>query len=216
MTLAFVGDRLWLDFVNTDSATIGATLRSGRRAPRTDVLEAFMPFLQWLQAAGALDGERATAIQRRAEQQPVGAAAVLADARRLRAALRGLAERGSAVPGDRMRDAAVAEINRVLGRSTGTRRLDLRGDGRFTRNFAPVGDAFAALVIPVAESAADSFVTGELPRVRRCADSRCGRVFYDGTKNRRRRWCEMSICGNRAKAARHRARRRSRASSPGE
>jgi len=152
MTLAFVGDRLWPDFVNTDSAMIGATLRSGRRAPRTDVLEAFMPFLQWLQAAGALDGERATAIQRRAEQQPVGAAAVLADARRLRAALRGLAERGSAVPGDRMRDAAVAEINRVLGRSTGTRRGDLRGGGRFARGGAPVGAACAAGVLSLIHS----------------------------------------------------------------
>ena len=73
-----------------------------------------------MQTAGALDGERVTAILRRAEQQPVGAAAVLAEARRLRAALRGLAERGGAAVGDRTRDEAVAEINRVLGRSTGT------------------------------------------------------------------------------------------------
>jgi len=29
-------------------------------------------------------------------------------------------------------------------------------------------------------------------------------VFFDGTKNGRRRWCDMSSCGNRAKAARHR------------
>jgi predicted RNA-binding Zn ribbon-like protein len=31
-------------------------------------------------------------------------------------------------------------------------------------------------------------------------------VFFDGTKNGRRRWCDMGTCGNRAKAARHRAR----------
>jgi predicted RNA-binding Zn ribbon-like protein len=29
-------------------------------------------------------------------------------------------------------------------------------------------------------------------------------VFYDNTKNGRRRWCDMATCGNRAKAARHR------------
>ena len=214
MSSALVGDRLWLDFVNTDSATVGASPGRVRRGPRSDVLDAFTPFLLWMQTAGALDGERVTAILRRAEQQPVGAAAVLAEARGLRAALRGLAERGGAAVGDRSRDEAVVEINRVLGRSTGTRRLDLRGDGGFVRTFAPVGDAFAGLMIPVAESAADSFVTGELARVRRCAGSRCGRVFYDGTKNRRRRWCEMSICGNRAKASRHRARRRSGTTSP--
>ena len=59
-------------------------------------------------------------------------------------------------------------------------------------------------MIPVVESAADALIAGELARVRRCADVRCMRVFYDTTKNGRRRWCDMSTCGNRAKAARHR------------
>jgi len=74
----------------------------------------------------------------------------------------------------------------------------------FTYGFAGVGDAFAGLVIPVVESAADALIAGELSRVRRCADARCLRVFYDTTKNGRRRWCDMSTFGNRAKAARHR------------
>ena len=36
----------------------------------------------------------------------------------------------------------------------------------------------------------------------------CGWVFLDETKNRRRRWCSMKDCGNRAKARRHYARQR--------
>ncbi|HJR64273.1 MAG TPA: CGNR zinc finger domain-containing protein, partial [Gemmatimonadaceae bacterium] len=139
-----------------------------------------------------------------AQQQPAGATAALADARRVRAALRGLAERGAAI-GD-VRLEAVTEINRVLGRSAGIRRLETRADGSFARSFVPVGDAFAGLMIPIVESAAEALVLGELPRVRRCADLRCLRVFYDGTKNGKRRWCDMATCGNRAKAARHRRR----------
>jgi predicted RNA-binding Zn ribbon-like protein len=100
----------------------------------------------------------------------------------------------------------LAEINRVLGRSAGMRRIELRSDGSFARSFVPVGDAFAGLMIPIVESAADALILGELPRVRRCADPRCSRVFFDGTKNAARRWCDMATCGNRAKAARHRAR----------
>jgi len=42
--------------------------------------------------------------------------------------------------------------------------------------------------------------------VRRCADPRCTRVFLDTSRNGTRRWCDMGTCGNRAKAARHRAR----------
>lgn len=187
----FVGERLWLDFVNCEQ---------GIR--RFDALRDFETLVRWLEAASVLDAERAGGIRRRAQQQPAGAAAALVDARRVRAALRSLAERGPL--SERVRSEGLTEINRVLGRSAGTRRVDLRTDGTFIRSFVPVGDAFAGLVIPVVESAADALILGELSRVRRCADPRCQRVFFDNTKNGRRRWCDMATCGNRAKAARHR------------
>jgi predicted RNA-binding Zn ribbon-like protein len=193
--ITLMGDRLWLDFVNTDDP---------RRSRAEDVLLDFDAFLHWLRAAEVLDAERAGGIQRRAFQQPAGAAASLVDARRVRVALRALAERGATV--QKARDDAVAEINRVLGRSAGTRRVEPRGDGSFVRTFVPVGDAFAGLMIPVVDSAADALINDELSRVRRCSDPRCPRVFLDTTKNGRRRWCDMATCGNRAKAARHRSR----------
>ncbi|HEX6966845.1 MAG TPA: CGNR zinc finger domain-containing protein [Gemmatimonadaceae bacterium] len=186
-----------MDFVNTDDAYRGV---------RTDALCDFNALVRWLEAAQLLDAERATAIRHRARQQPAGATAALADARRIRAALRALAERG-AQSAD-VRHNAVAEINRVLGRSAGMRHLESRADGSFVRSFVPAGDAFAGLMIAVVESAADALVLGELARVRRCADPRCPRVFYDSTKNGRRRWCDMATCGNRAKAARHRAKKK--------
>ena len=193
----FIGERLWLDFVNTDDV---------RRNVRFDALREFETFVQWLEAANVVDGERASGLRRRAQQQPSGAAAALVDARRVRASLRALAERGNST--EKARIDTLTEINRILGRSAGTRRLEPKDDGTFARSFVPVGDAFAGLMIPVVESAADALVIGELARIRRCADGRCPRVFYDGTKNGRRRWCDMATCGNRAKAARHRVRMR--------
>jgi predicted RNA-binding Zn ribbon-like protein len=187
----FVGERLWLDFVNCEYGV-----------RRYDALRDFETLVRWLESAIVLDAERAAGIRRRAQQQPAGASAALVDARRVRSALRALAERGPT--SERVRSDGLAEINRVLGRSAGTRRVDLRPDGTFIRSFVPVGDAFAGLVIPIVESAADALIIGELSRVRRCADSRCQRVFFDNTKNGRRRWCDMATCGNRAKAARHR------------
>jgi predicted RNA-binding Zn ribbon-like protein len=180
--------------VNTDDV---------RRGIRVDVLRDFEWLVRWLDAGGVLDAERAAGIRRRAQQQPAGAAAALVDARRIRASLRALAERGQ--HSEQIRADALQEINRVLGRSAGTRRVEGREDGSFARAFVPVGDAFAGLMIPVVESAADALVQGELARVRRCADPRCPRVFFDSTRNGRRRWCDMSVCGNRAKAARFRA-----------
>jgi predicted RNA-binding Zn ribbon-like protein len=187
--------RLWLDFINTDAAA---------QLPGGDLLRDVEALLVWFQQQGAIDDERAAGIRRRTVLQPAAAAATLVDARRVRAALRLLAEKGQLT--DRVRDVAVLEINRVLGRSAGTRRLDPRADRGYIRVFVPTGDAFAGLMIPIVESAADSLVDEELGRIRRCADPRCHRVFFDGTKNGQRRWCDMGTCGNRAKAARHRAR----------
>lgn len=198
----FTAGRLWLDFVNTDEAP---------RHAHADELASFDGFLAWLERAQLIDAARRSALQRRAVEQPASASAALHEARRIRAALRPLAERGVHAS-ERVTQAAVLEINRVLGRSTGVRRVahDAR-DGSFHRSFLPSGDAFAALVIPVVESAADTLVTGELARVRRCAaEPPCPRVFLDTSKSGRRRWCDMRRCGNRAKAARHRAASRSR------
>ena len=190
----FIGERLWLDFVNTEDTSRGA---------RIDALVEFDEFVGWLQTATVLDAERAAAIRRRALQQPTGASAALIDARRVRASLRALAERGHHFP--LIRGTVLSEVNRVLGRSAGTRRVEQRDDGTYIRTFVPVGDAFAGLLMPIVESAADALIGGELLRVRRCAAARCSRVFHDATKNGRRRWCDMATCGNRAKAARHRA-----------
>ncbi len=172
----------------------------------------FDALVSWLNSHAALDDERSDGIRRRAILQPAAAAATLVEARRVRASLRVLAERGASV--ERVRDDAVVEINRVLGRSAGTRRLERHPDGGYVRAFVPTGDAYAGLMIPIVESAADSLAGDELARVRRCADSRCYRVFLDTTKNGLRRWCDMGTCGNRAKAARHRAKERPRATRP--
>src|SRR5437764_15114519 len=98
----FVGERLWLDFVNCEH---------GIR--RFDALRDFEMLVRWLESAVVLDSERAGGIRRRAQQQPAGAAAALVDARRVRSALRSLAERGPL--SDRVRTEGLAEINRVLG-----------------------------------------------------------------------------------------------------
>ena len=44
---------------------------------------------------------------------------------------------------------------------------------------------------------------GDPTRLKQCPGEHCGWVFFDMTKNKSRRWCEMSVCGNRAKAKAH-------------
>jgi predicted RNA-binding Zn ribbon-like protein len=53
---------------------------------------------------------------------------------------------------------------------------------------------------PIARQAADLLVSERLQFVRACASKTCEWLFLDESKNHRRRWCDMTKCGNRAKA----------------
>jgi predicted RNA-binding Zn ribbon-like protein len=48
----------------------------------------------------------------------------------------------------------------------------------------------------------------DLSRTKRCEGKECGWLFFDATKNKSRRWCEMRVCGNRAKVTASRQRRK--------
>ncbi len=55
---------------------------------------------------------------------------------------------------------------------------------------------------PVIRSAADVLVSEDIKHIKACADPACGWLFLDSSRNKRRRWCDMQDCGNRAKASR--------------
>ncbi|MEO3876369.1 CGNR zinc finger domain-containing protein [Nonomuraea sp. B12E4] len=60
----------------------------------------------------------------------------------------------------------------------------------------PVEAALARLLAVVAEAVAE----GTWTRLKACREPSCRWAYYDHSRNRRRTWCSMDICGNRAKA----------------
>jgi predicted RNA-binding Zn ribbon-like protein len=62
--------------------------------------------------------------------------------------------------------------------------------------------ALAAVVVPVAEAARD----GSWQRVKACRADDCQWAFYDRSRNRSGVWCDMAVCGNRAKVRAYRGR----------
>lgn len=103
---------------------------------------------------------------------------------------------------------AVAELDRVLPRlASATPGLAVAG-GRVTAGLRPA--AVAADVAPlqlVLMALWRAAGSGELERLKVCADERCRLAFYDRSRNRSRAWCTGGECGNRNRVARHRARR---------
>lgn len=65
-----------------------------------------------------------------------------------------------------------------------------------------------SLLSSVARDAIDVLGGPRAARLKRCEGSRCSLLFVDTSRSGRRRWCSMDRCGNRAKAAAHRRRRK--------
>ena len=96
-------------------------------------------------------------------------------------------------------------LNRVL--REGVHHHELRPDGAGQLRFRPVGDALAQARSAIAGSLAHYLADHDARRLRVCANDGCRWLFVDRSPGGRRRWCDMRTCGNRAKVARHRARR---------
>lgn len=141
----------------------------------------------------------------RLRASPADAALLLKEMRRLREAVTRAVEAfrvGAPLPGD-----ALFGIDRALSASRVVRRLAVRAGGACLQE-EEHGDGPLAVLAPVALGAAELLTTTEAKRVRRCASERCDEWFVDTSKGGRRRWCSMERCGNRAKVAKHRRRKR--------
>ncbi|MGB5161067.1 MAG: ABATE domain-containing protein [Thermoanaerobaculia bacterium] len=96
-----------------------------------------------------------------------------------------------------------SELHRTLPQ------LEIRAkDGAFDWVWAGHADAFDRPLWPVVRSAAELLASEDVTSVRECASETCSWLFVDRSRTRRRRWCDMSTCGNRAKARRHYQRRK--------
>ena len=102
--------------------------------------------------------------------------------------------------------AQVAALNRVM--RDGLHYHVLRAtDGGAQFDISQVGDDLDQARSAIAGSLAHYLAEHDRDRLGVCASDTCSWVFVDRSPGGRRRWCDMGTCGNRAKVARHRARR---------
>lgn len=105
---------------------------------------------------------------------------------------------------DQLIDGDVARaLDRAAVRSAMRLRFDKAGSGTLEPEADGVDGALGRLLAIVHRSAAD----GTWARLKACRDETCEWAFYDHTKNRSGAWCNMAVCGNRAKARAYRERR---------
>jgi predicted RNA-binding Zn ribbon-like protein len=203
-----VGGRLCLDFVNTVRARVSnPDRRRGRDYfDRTlgERLASYEALLAWSVVAGALPEDRARALRREAALRPGDAERVLRRGVLLRESLYRIFK--SVIEGWTPEPVDLAVLNEEAGQARQHQRLVA------TPHFAWVWESDPTLLErplwPVVESAAELLTAGELERLGQCAGVECGWLFFDTSRSRRRRWCDMADCGNVAKVRRFRQKRR--------
>jgi predicted RNA-binding Zn ribbon-like protein len=185
------------DFLNTDDTENGFP---AEKLPTLDVA------LDWFVDRGVIHGEGADRLRSQAAIDPVFAAQDLARVHAVRGAMREVAvaivEQRPPLPG------ALDTVNRAL-HARQVIELVPSSDGCVAVDHRHVGDPIDDALARLADPLVNELVSGHPERIKICDSDRCNWVFYDTSRTSRRRWCDMSTCGNRAKAARHRARSKS-------
>ena len=185
------GNDLGLDFLNTDAVD-----EHGRPL---DLLADADAVLEWAGAAGLLDAAGVAACRRLPRRQT---AALVDWTHRLRAVTRAIVD-PSAEPlpdGTATLAGVLAEVPVTL-----TVPADDAPEAAPVAAARPLDRLRLALALAVVDT-----LRLERRRIRRCEGERCVLLYYDTSRNRSRRWCDMGACGNRAKAAAHYQRTRRR------
>ncbi|MBJ6135758.1 CGNR zinc finger domain-containing protein [Ochrobactrum sp. Q0168] len=183
----FLGNALWVDFLNTQPALRGGGL--------DELIDGPDAFGRWAVATGEFGLDKPFT-PNEGEMQ---------DALRFRAVLREGAE--SLLAGAAPSKNTVAVVNEKLACSPVVSVL-VEKDGGWDLVPRFVTGPAAALLGKIAADFSQTLLSGQSNRLRRCEHPACVMLFIDTSKNGRRRWCSMETCGNREKAASHRTRAR--------
>ena len=192
-----MGGAVCLDFVNT--------LDDRFSAEPKELLQHYVDLARFAEDTGILTDLQVDRLMTRSMQQPDPAKRALASALQLREAI---SEIFYALARKKPMPAAavvilnqhVQEVAQHLALVAGRRHFEWKFESDSNDLFAPLW--------PIARDAAELLASERLEYVRACASKTCEWLFLDESKNHRRRWCDMTTCGNRAKVRRFYTRRK--------
>jgi predicted RNA-binding Zn ribbon-like protein len=163
-----------------------ATLTGRTKPSPQDLLASPRDLGRWLKAAGFARTVSAAQDDLEIARKLREAIYVLAVARSI----------GKAAPAG-----ARSELNSLAAKPGATLRLAEDGQLRLT-------GSVQAMLASLAQDAIRLLGGPHSERIRQCESPTCSRLFLDNSRGGDRRWCSMSSCGNRAKVAEFRRRKR--------
>jgi predicted RNA-binding Zn ribbon-like protein len=197
-TLSLVAGKLALDFANTESGRGGIE--------HHDHLQSAGDLVAWAAHAKIIGGRDAAQARRMIKEQTKLARHLIACGRFLRETIYHINANivAGKLPDKKLLHSLTAAHAEMLATATLTPH-----ENHYEWAWHPKAELTAAILGPITLSALELLLDADLSRIKQCHGNHCGWLFYDSTKNKSRQWCDMSVCGNRAKASALRARIRS-------
>jgi predicted RNA-binding Zn ribbon-like protein len=194
----FIADSLGLDFLNSVAISVDVPM---------DWIEDGEGLLSWLEQSHLVPPEILSAMRERA--MPGELDRLAAQARSLREWFRAFVRERKGRPLGPADIAKLAPLNQLLARDEGFGTIVAHEHGgtfalKFerTRRWASP----ESLLLPIGDILAKLVCEENFSHVKACEGPTCTLLFADHTRGHARRWCSMSVCGNRAKQAAHRNR----------
>ena len=194
-TLSLVAGKLALDFANTESGRGGAE--------HLDHLQTAADLVAWAAHVKIIGKKDASLARRIIKDQNKLARHLIARSRFLRETVYQI--NSNVVAGKPPAEKLLHNLTAAHAEMLATATLTPHG-GNYKWAWRPKAELIAAILGPVTLSALNLLVDADLSRIKQCRGNHCGWLFFDSTKNKSRQWCDMSVCGNRAKASALRAR----------
>ena len=181
------GGCLVFDFINTVNAR--------KPAPEFEYLKTFEDFLAWSAKVGSLRGKKLQALREHAFAKQKLASAALYDVIDVR---ENLYQLFSAIAAGKSPQATVVNaFNERL--SLAFQKITMRfgvasAEVHFNYEEISPDEPLNSII----KSAFDVLTREDFQRIKECP--RCGWLFLDTSKNGKRKWCDMNVCGSREKA----------------
>jgi predicted RNA-binding Zn ribbon-like protein len=187
----FISDDPALDFVNTVD-------NRGDPARRKELLNSYFDLIAWAREGELLSQAEAERLKTQASKSSGQARSALRRAKILREALNrifsAIAEEKQPLKDD------VALLDSFDKQAMAHRRIGREPQDGYGWHWRTDGDDLDLVLWQVAKAGAELLTSDLVYNVRACAAEPCRWLFVDTSRNHKRRWCDMRICGNRAKA----------------
>jgi len=196
----FIADAAALDFLNSIATPVDTPV---------EWIDGGAGLLAWLEQAELVPGDVLARFRR--QSMPGELDGVAAQARTLREWFRGFVRSHQGKPLEAKHLRELEPLNRLLERDEGFGRIvALRKSSMAALEFETTRRwrSPESLLLPIGEILAKFVCEQDFAQVKACEGTTCTLLFADHARAHARRWCGMSVCGNRAKVAAHRSRTR--------